>query len=176
MPPGARPPGPRRPMPTYGAPRRHRSRLPIVLLLLASLAVGAYFLLGRHSGSGSGSSQGFVATSQNLVTAADNVPMAAEKVQRFLELHTFDNDALKYIGEMQVYLDQLESIAKQSSGSQRQIADAQVTAAKQAITAATQFRQAVAFTYKLSGANAAEQTLNLALAGIEHNIKAWNQA
>ena len=161
-------------MPTYGAPRRHRSRLPIVVLLIVSLAVAAYFLVGRHSGSSSTASTGFVATSQNFVTAGQRVTTEAKQVQRFLELHSFDQQALKRIGEMQVYLVQFESIAKQSSGTQRQLADAQVTAAKQAIAAATQFRQSVAFSFKLGSASTAQQTLGLALAAIEHNLKAWN--
>lgn len=147
-----------------------------MLLLIASVAVAAYLLIGRHSGSGSSNPTGFVATSQSFLTAGQSVTDEAKQVQRFLELHTFDEQALKRIGEMQVYLNQFESIAQQSSGTQRQLADAQVTAARQAIAAATQFRQAVAFSYKLSNANTAQQTLGLALAAVEHNLKAWNRA
>ncbi len=167
----------RRPTPGYGAPRRHhRRRLPIVLLLIATLGVGAYFLLGRKSSSGATNPTGFVATSQNFITSGRSVMEDAKQVQRFLELHNFDHQAVKSIGAMQVYLNQFETIASQSSGAQRQLADAQVTAAKQAITAATQFRQAVAFSYKLSSAHTAQQTLGLALAAIEHNLNSWNQA
>ena len=82
---------------------------------------------------------------------------------------------LKSIVEMQVDLNQFATIAQQSSGTQRQLAEAQVTTAKQAITAATQFRQAVAFSYKLSNANTARQTLGVALGAIEHNLTAWNR-
>jgi len=162
-------------MPASGAPRRHRSRLPIVLLLIATLGVGTYFLLGRKNSSGASKPTGFVATSQNFITSGQNLMEAAKQVQRFLELHNFDNQALKSIVEMQVDLNQFATIAQQSSGTQRQLAEAQVTTAKQAITAATQFRQAVAFSYKLSNANTARQTLGVALGAIEHNLTAWNR-
>jgi len=160
----------------YGAPRRHRGRLPIVVLLIVSLAIAAYLLVGRHSGSGSTNSTGFVATSQNFVAAGLKVTDAAQQVQRFLELQTFDTQARRYIGEMGAYVAQLETIARQSSGAQRQLANTQVSAGKQAIDAANQFRAAVAFSYRLSSANTAQHLLAAALAEFEHNIKAWNQA
>jgi len=162
-------------MPTYGAPRRHRGRLPIVLLVIVSLAVGAYFLVGRHSGSGSGGSQGFVATSEDLVSTAQSVTADAQKVQRFLELHAFADEALARITLMDRSVAQLQSIARQSSGRQQQLASAQVSEGKLAINAAVEFRQAVAFSYKLSSASTAQQALDLAIAAIEHNIQMWNQ-
>ena len=162
-------------MPAYGPPRRHRGRLPVVLLLVASLAAGAYLLLGRGGGSGSSGSQGFVATSQSLVDAAVAVPHDAQKVQRFLALHTFDEEAIQNLTVMHHALSQLQAIATQQSGSARQLADSTVAAGQQAIDAVTRFRQAVAFTYQLGSANAAQQDLAAALATIQHNIKAWGQ-
>ena len=148
-----------------------------MLLLVASVAAGVYLLLGRHSRTGPTThAPAFATTSQNLMTAALSVPAEAQKVQRFLELHTFDADALRSIGTMQGYANELETIASHASGARLPLAEAQVTAAQQAITAVTQFRQAVAFSYKLSNANAARQTLDLALAAMAHNVKAWSRA
>jgi len=146
-----------------------------VVLLVASLAVGAY-LLRRGGGSGSSGSQGFVATSQSLVDAAVAVPRDAQKVQRFLALHTFDEAAIQNLTVMHNAESQLQAIAKQQSGAARQLAASTVAAGQQAIDAVARFRQAVAFTYALGSANAARQDLAAALAIIQHNIKVWGQS
>jgi hypothetical protein len=164
-------------MPMYGAPRRHhRGRLPIVLLLVASLAVAAYLLVGRGGGSGSSDPKGFVASSQGLVDVAHGVLSDAQKVQRFLELHSFDNDTVAAIALMNTYASQLEAVAKQSSGSARQLAQSQVAAAQEVIDAVSQYRQAVVFNYNLSRANTAQQDLTAALDTVQQNIKTWNKA
>jgi len=144
-----------------------------VLLVVASLLAGAYLLLSRGGGSGASGSQGFVGTSQTLVTAAEAVPADAQKVQRFLELQQFDRDATTYLYAMSFSVDELKAIAQQQSGSAHQLVESTITAGQQAVDAVTRFRRAVAFTYSLSDANAARQDLDAALATIQQNIKAW---
>ena len=93
-----------------------------MLLLVASLAAGAYLLLGRGGGSGGGS-QGFVATSQNVVAAAESVPSEAQKIQQFLELGYLDRAADAALLEIDTSVSELKTIATQSTGQARQLVE-----------------------------------------------------
>ena len=144
-----------------------------MLLLVASLAVGAYLVVGRR-GTSSASSTDFVGTTTALITVAQSVPVAAQKVQRFLELHSFDLDAQAALGQLQTDENRLQSIAHNQSGPARQIADQAVTAGNHAIDAVGRFREAVAFSYSLSRANTAVQDLDAAIVSLQQELKAWS--
>jgi hypothetical protein len=147
--------------------------LTVLVLVLATVAAGGYFLVGRSSGRTASTSNDFVHTDQRIATSARALPTAAQHVQRFLELHQFDTTATAAIAQMNTDRDTLQTIAASQSGNAKQTADQAVTAANQAIDAADRFRRAVAFTYRLADADTARQDLLAAVATLDQQAKAW---
>ncbi len=149
----------------------------MALLLVATVLAGGYFLSTR-GGSSSGSSvptTNFVGVTQRLATSARSLPAAATKVQRFLELHQFDSMAVATIASIDNDRDLLIKFAGTQTGSARTIADDAVNAANQAADAAANYRQALAFTYRLSDAQAAAHDLTSAAATLDTQAQAWGK-
>ena len=143
----------------------------MLLLLLTAAAVGYFFVQNRSSASGT--PEDFVHTTQRIEEEARALPVLATKVQRFTELHTFDQSANGVIAAMERDVYRLHQIASGSSGNDKAIADQGASAADQALDAATRYQHAVAFTYKLSNASAAEQDLKAAVAQLKQQEQAW---
>jgi hypothetical protein len=170
------PPSTRRPRPASGAPRRrHRGRLLLILLLvLATVAAAGYLVTNRSSGAPVASND-FVHTAERVGTAARSLPPAAQNVQRFTELHSFDLKARVIIDGMTLDVNRLHQLAAVASGSAKLIADQAASAGDQAIAAARRYHDAVAFTYRLSNAEAAKQDLDAAAATLDQQAKAWSR-
>jgi hypothetical protein len=170
----ALPPSPRRPRPAPRAPRRrHRGRLLLILLLaLATVGAAGYLVTNRSSGT-TATSHDFVHTAERVATTARSLPAAAQNVQRFTELHAFDVKTRVIIDGMTLDVNRLRQLAAGVSGSARLIADQAATAGDEAIAAARRYHDAVAFTYRLSNAEAARQDLEAAAATLDQQAKAW---
>jgi hypothetical protein len=115
----------------------------------------------------------FVHTSQRVVQEARDLPFLAGRVQRFAELHTFDQTAGAVIAAMEVDVHRLHQLASDSSGSEKSIADQAASAGDQALDAAYRYQRSVAFTYRLDSANTAQQDLNAAIDTLNQQVKAW---
>jgi hypothetical protein len=143
----------------------------MLLLVVTAVAVG-YFVV-QHRSRASGTPQDFVHTTQRIEQDARSLPVLATKVQRFTELHTFDQRANGVIAAMERDVYRIHQIASGSSGNDKGIADQAASAADQALDAATRYQHAVAFTYRLSNASTAEQDLNAAVAQLKQQDQAW---
>jgi hypothetical protein len=178
-PPAHRPPSARRrPPPGYPQPpRRHRSRVPLVLLLLV-LTIGgvAYVLATRGKSASSGTPNDFVHTSAAVAQQARSLPFEAAQVQRFAQLHSFDLAAQQTIAMMQTETDRLHRFAATATANQKPVAEQAAAAGDQAIDAAGRYRQAVAFSYRLGNANTAEQDLLATAATLDQQAKAWSHS
>ncbi|GEM_PF-5368581 len=170
-PPSAR----RRPPPAYlgPRPRRHRSRVPLVILLLLVTAVAVGYFVVQSRSSASGTPQDFVHTTQRIEHEARSLPVLATKVQRFTELHAFDQSARGVIAAMERDVYRIHQIASGSSGTDKAITDQAASAADQALHAASAYQYSVAYTYRLGNASAAEQDLNAAVAQLKQQEQAW---
>jgi hypothetical protein len=168
--------GRRPPPPSYlTAAHRRRRRLPVLVLLMTTVIAGGYFLSTRGGTSPSSSSAtDFVSVTRRLATSARSLPPAAENVQRFTELHQFDVVALATIARIDQDRDLLIKFAGTQTGSARTIADQATNAANQAADAAANYREAVAFTYRLSNAQSAAQDLMSAAATLDAQAQAWS--
>jgi hypothetical protein len=144
------------------------------VLLLASLGAVGYLYVSR-SGSSS-SATGFVGADQESAKAVVTVRTAAQNVQRFKELHAFDVTARAQIQTLSRQLTKLESIAAGASGRQKQIADKAVTTVKEVIYGVGQYRKALASTYRLVDAAAAERGLDYAVANLKQQAQAWQHS
>jgi hypothetical protein len=141
------------------------------LLLVATLGAVGYLLVGRSGGAGNPND--LVHVDQRIARDARSLPYAAQRVQRFTELHQFDAVAVAVIAEMDNDVAQLQHLSAADSGSGRTIIDASVAAAQQAIDAAGRFRHAVAFSYRLANADTARQDLFAAATTLDQEVKAW---
>jgi hypothetical protein len=139
--------------------------------VVTAVVVGYFFVRSRSSASGT--PQDFVHTSQRIEQEGRSLPMLASKVQRFTELHAFDQSANRVIAAMERDVFRIHQIASGSSGNDKAIADQGASAADQALDAATRYQHAVAFTYRLSNASTAEQDLNAAIAQLKQQEQAW---
>ncbi len=137
-----------------------------------TVVAAGYFVVTNRSGA-SGTPQDFTHTAQRVVQEARSLPTMASKVQRFLELHTFHQNAIQAIGAMQRDVARLHQIASGSSGNDKTIADQAATVGDQALDAATRYEEAVALTYRLNNASTAEQDLNTAIANLQQQVQAW---
>ena len=146
----------------------------MLVLVLATLAAAGYLYLGR--GSSSGSATGFLGANQQSVKATGTVITAADRVQRFVELHAFDAVAFAQQRVLTQQLATLQSIEAGVSGRQKQIAGETVTTVKQAIDAVGQYREAVAVTYRLADANTAHQDLSNAFVSLQQQAQAWQHS
>jgi outer membrane murein-binding lipoprotein Lpp len=143
----------------------------MLLLLVTAVAVG-YFVVQNRS-SASGTPQDFVHTTQRIEQQARSLPVLASKVQRFTELHAFDQSANRVIAAMERDAFRLHQIASGSSGNDKAIADPAASAADQALDAAARYQHELAFTYRLNNASTAEQDLNAAVAQLKQQEQAW---
>jgi hypothetical protein len=174
--PGPLPPSAGRRPPSYqsGGARTHGGRrLLVLVLILATVGAVGYFYV---AGGSAASTSGFVGAEQRFVAATQAITTAAQKVQRFTELHTFDLAAQAQIATMSTELTNLQRIDAGASGRQRQIADQTVSVAQQAIDAAGRYRRAVALTYRLVDANTARQDLSNAVRTLDQQAQAWQHA
>jgi hypothetical protein len=171
--------GGRPPQPPYAtAAHRRRRRLPIVVLLLVTVIAGSYFLATRGGGSTSSpsaSATDFVSVTRRVATSARSLPVTATKIQRFLEVHQFDLVAIPIIASIDRDRDRLIKFAGTQTGTARGIADQAVNAANQAADAAANYREAVAFTYRLSNAQSAARDLASAAATLDAQAQAWSK-
>jgi hypothetical protein len=135
------------------------------------VAAGYFYVQSRSSSSGN--QQDFVHTSQRIVADGRSIPTMASRVHRFLELRAFDQSAYSVLLAMGRDVHRLHEIASGSSGSDKAIADQAASVGDQAVDAATRYEKAVALTYRLSTAGAAEQDLNAALATLQQQERAW---
>jgi hypothetical protein len=176
--PAHRPPSARRrPPPGSRPPRRHRSRLPLVLLLIVVTIAGvAYVVASRKSGGTSGRPSDFVHTSEAVAQQARMLPLEAAQVQRFAQLHSFDVAAQHTTAMMQAGTDRLHRFATTATGNRQQVAEHAAVAGDQAIDAAGRYRRAVAFSYRLTNATAAEQDLLAAATTLDQQAKAWSHS
>lgn len=146
----------------------------MVVLLLATFGTLGYLFLGRSGGSSAAT--GFVGADQQSAKAATTVVAAAQRVQRFAAVHAFDQVA---IAQTEVLLRQraaLQSIASSSTGRQHQIANEALSTVGQAIDAVGRYRKAIAFTYRLSDAEAAHLDLASAVVSLNQEAQAWQRA
>ncbi len=143
------------------------------MLLLVTVLAGGYLYLSQ--GGGPGLASDFVSVDQRVAAGAQAIPVAAEKIQRFDEVHTWDVFALATLARMGQDRDLLEKIAKTQSGSSRQIADQAATAAQQAVSAGLLYRSAVAVTYNLSDADNAKAAMLSAAATLDQEAQAWQK-
>jgi uncharacterized membrane protein YdfJ with MMPL/SSD domain len=137
-----------------------------------TVAAAGYFVVSRGS-SASGTPQDFVHVAQRLAREARSVPTAAKRVQRFLELHAFDQSASDVITQMERDVYRMHQLASGASGSAKPIADQAAAAADQLLSAVARYQKAVAFTYRLGNASTAEQDLNAAVDTLNQQAKAW---
>jgi hypothetical protein len=144
------------------------------VLLLATLGAVGYLYLSR--GGSSSAATGFVGANQESVKAVDTVVAAAQPVQRFTELHAFDLIATAQTQVLSKQLSALQGVSAGASGRQKQIADEAIATVQQAIDAVGQYRKAVAFTYRLTDAEAAHQDLNNAVASLKQEAQAWQHS
>jgi hypothetical protein len=145
-----------------------------VLVLVTVAAAGYFFVHGRSSSSSSsGNQQDFVHTSRRIVADGRSIPTMASKVHRFLELRAFDQSAYSVLLAMGRDAHRLHQIASGSSGNDKTIADQAASAGDQAVDAATRYEKAVALTYRLGNASAAEEDLKAALATLQQEEQAW---
>lgn len=145
----------------------------LVLVLVTALAGGYLYI--SHRNSGSGLANNFVSVDQRVAAAARAIPAAAQKIQRFDEVHTWDTFALTTLSQMGRDRDLLEKIAKTQSGSSRQIAERAATAAQQAANAGILYRDSVAVTYNLSDADNAKAAMLGAAATLDQTAQAWQK-
>jgi hypothetical protein len=146
----------------------------VLVLLIATIGTLAYLFLGR--GSGSSAATGFVGAEQRSVTAVTTVVTAAQSVQRFAALHSFDVVVQAQGGVLNRQLAALRSIASSSSGRQQQIANEAVSTVRQTLDAMDRYRRAVAFTYRLADADTAHQDLDSAVASLKQEAQSWQQS
>jgi hypothetical protein len=144
------------------------------VLLLATLGAVGYLYLSR-SGS-SAAATGFVGANQASVKAIDTVVAGAQPVQRFTELRTFDVLATAQSQVLSKQVTSLQSVSAGASGRQKQIADEAISTVRSAIDAVGRYRKAVAFTYRLSDAQAAHQDLDSAVASLKQEAQAWQRS
>jgi hypothetical protein len=150
--------------------------VPLVLLLVVVTVVAAgYFVVNRSSG-GSSTPQDFGHTAERLAQEARSIPTLATHVQRFTELRAFDQGAGFTILAMERDSIRLRQIATSASGARKTVADQAVSAAVQALNAATRYQHAVAYTYRLDKAALAREDLNAATATLDQQAKAWAHA
>ncbi len=146
----------------------------MLVLVLATVTAGGYLYV-THRGS-PGLASDFVSVSQRAATSARSLPVEAKKVQRFDELSGFANASLVAISDMTRDQATLAQIATTETGPSKRIAEQAAAAASQAITAATDYRHAVAFTYDLSAADQANATLTSAAATLDQAAAAWQRS
>jgi hypothetical protein len=146
----------------------------VLVLVLATLAAVGYLYLAR--GASTANATGFLGANQQSVKAAGTVITAADRVQRFTELHSFDVVAFAQQDVLSQQLAKLRSIETGASGRQQQIAGETVTTVKQAIDAIGQYRKAVSLTYRLADADTAHQNLTNAVASLQQQAQAWQHS
>ena len=146
-----------------------------MLLIAATGAAAGYFVADRGSAA-RGVPRDFVHTAERVATTARSLPSAAQDVQRFTELHSFDVKAGLIIAGLTLDVHRLHQIAARASGSAKLIATQAAAAGDQAIDAAQRYREAVVFTYQLANADAAHQDLDAAAATLDQQAKAWSRA
>jgi hypothetical protein len=146
----------------------------VLVLVLATLAAVGYLYLAR--GSSSDNATGFLGANQQSAKATGTVITAADRVQRFAELHAFDVVAFAQQHVLTQQLATLQSIEAGASGRQKQIAGETVTTVKQAIDAVGRYREAVAVTYRLADANTARQDLSNAFVSLQQQAQAWQHS
>ncbi len=150
------------------------------MLLIATLAAAGYFLATRGGSSPPasrppGSTIDFVSVTQQLARSTRSLPAAAEKVQRFTEVHPFDMVALATIASMSHDRDLLVKFAGTQTGAAQGIASQAVDAANQAVDAGLKYREAVALTYRLANAQSAARDLVSAAATLDAQAQAWSR-
>jgi hypothetical protein len=146
----------------------------VLVLVLATLAVAGYLYLAR--GDSSANATGFLGANQQSVQATDTVIAAAGRVQRFLEVHSFDLTARAQLQVLSRQLTKLQGIAASASGRQKQIADESVTTVKEVIDDVGVYRKAVASTYRLVDANQARRGFDDAIASLHQQAQAWQHS
>ena len=138
--------------------------------------MAAGYVVVQSRSSASRTPKDFVHTTRRIVQEAQSLPVLASRVQRFTELHAFDQSANAVVAAMERDVFRLHQIASGSSGSQKSVADQAGTAADQALDAATRYRKAVAFTYRLGNASRAQGDLNAAVDTLNQQVRAWAHA
>ena len=147
----------------------------MLVLVLATIGAAGYLYLSRSS-STSSTGGGLVGSEQRVVKSADTLTAAAQRVQRFATLRSFDLVAQDQVQVMSRELTALQHIEAGASGRQKAIAGQAVTDVREAIYATLLYRKAVAFTYRLSEAAQAHQYLNNAIADLKQQAQAWQHA
>jgi hypothetical protein len=142
------------------------------VLLVVTVAAAAYFLVGRSS-SGAGTANDFVHVDQRIAATARSLPVAAQRVQRFTELHQFDAFAGAAITQMNKDLEVLTRLRANESAAGQHIIDTSGAATQSAIDAAGRYRSALAFSYRLANADQARQDLEAAAATLDQQAQAW---
>ncbi|HSO97107.1 MAG TPA: hypothetical protein VLV81_13825 [Acidimicrobiia bacterium] len=146
----------------------------MLVLLVATLGTVGYLFLNR--GGTTSTASGFLGADQQSVKAATTVVAAAQAVQRFAALHSFDLVAQAQSAVLDRQLTSLRSIASSSTGRQKQIANETASTVQLALEAVDRYRRAVAFTYRLADAEQALQDLNNAVATLKQQAQAWQHA
>jgi hypothetical protein len=147
----------------------------LLVLLVVTVAAGAYLYVSHRGPSGPPLARDFVSVDQRVASGARGLPAAASKVQRFDELRGFDLDALKILARMGADRQTLQRIARTQTGPQRQIADRAATMADQALNAGLLYRKSVALTYNLTAADRSEATLLNAATILDQQATAWQK-
>jgi hypothetical protein len=162
---------------THRRDRRHRAH-PVRLFLIgflaiATIGVGAWWLLGRDSSSSTATD--FTSVETRFAAAAAAVHETPGVAQRFRELERFNAALDAQAVVMQQSLAEFDRIAHEEEGDAADIARDATVSSQRALRAVSAFRDAIVTTFDLTDAQKALDRIDAAVVELDASLKRWQQ-